>query len=186
MPLIARLRSVGGKLRDAQVGEVLDEEVVLAHVRHPGSVWRERGEHEGRGLGLTAELLQPLRAAVEQPVIAARVLPPDALRIGEQEQLLRVGRPGVAFDPQGLRPPGRDQVRGRHPNLAPARRRIVMHDVLCAFCVRGGFQDRVAGTSSSQHAGPHFLASNSPRSKSRASVSGDDGASSSAHRRGAA
>ncbi len=100
-PVDDRLRAVVRQLRDLCIRETFAVEVVLAHIGDLLTVGREGREHERRGLGVAAaELLKSLRAARERqhPVVAARVLPPDLGRVGEDEELRPVFGPLVVVD----------------------------------------------------------------------------------------
>ncbi len=141
-----RARAVCGQPRDQPVGEVLDVEVVGVHVRDPRAVRGELGEHQRGGFCVPADLVELPALEVQHPVIAARIPPPDLLRVGEEEQLRAVLRPRVVVDLRrlgfrsGLRL--RHERRRRDQHAARAGRRLVTHDVVAALdSIRGGVLD---------------------------------------------
>ncbi len=101
--------AVEGQARDASRSQVLGVEVVLDDVGRLAAVGRELGEHQRRGLEVAAEPPEPARGQLVGPKIAAGVLPPDPLRVREDDEDLAVGRPGVVLDIEGLVRAGRDE-----------------------------------------------------------------------------
>ncbi len=79
--------AIGGELGDFEVGEVLDEEVVLTDVRDVRAVFGELGEHHGRSWCIAAELSECVVLEIEEPVVASGIVSPDFLRVGEEEDL---------------------------------------------------------------------------------------------------
>ena len=132
----ARRGSVVREPCASAVGEPLHVEVALLHVRDPVPLRRELREHQRRGRPVRAELPQRARGAVEHPVVAARLVAPDALRVREQQQLAGVRRPGVIGDAHAV------QLRGRDQHRACAGGGVVAHDVGAA---RGALHGRVGG-----------------------------------------
>ena len=129
----------------AAVVEPLDVEVVLAHVGDAPAVGRELGEHQGGRRRLcAAQLLQLPGGEIERPEVAARVLPPDLPRVGEQQHVLPVGGHLVVLDRERERIAAGDEPRGGHPDLALAGRRVVAHQ-RAAFIGAVGFELHVGG-----------------------------------------
>ena len=84
--------AVAGELDDTAGGQVFDVEVELAHVADAAPVRRELREHQRRGpRRRPAELPEPPRSAVEDPVVPAGIRAPDGLGVGEDEDLVLVG-----------------------------------------------------------------------------------------------
>ena len=128
-PVDDRGRAVRGQRRDRPAPELLDVQVVRPNVGDPGPVGGELGEHQARFGSIAAELLELAARELQHPVVAAGVLAPDLLRVGEKEQARAVPGPGVVVDLERLAPGGR-QARGRHENAAGAGRGVVAHDLL--------------------------------------------------------
>ena len=139
-------------------GEILHVEIVLPDVRHPAAVGRELGEHERRGLGLAAaELPERAARAVEHPVVTAGVEPPDRLRVGEDQQLPAVGRPGVVLDRRAGR--RRLWASARAPVTMTSRRPLSTsyRTMSCALPVGGGLERGVGRAVAQPAGGPEWL-----------------------------
>ena len=59
---------------------------------------RELRVHERRGRGIATQLPQLAAGAVEHPVVAARVVSPDAFGVRENQQPRPIGRQCITFD----------------------------------------------------------------------------------------
>ena len=122
--------AVARQRRDAQVGQGLHVKIVRVHVGHAGPVRRQRREEQrGRRSG-AAELTQRARRAVQHPVIAAGLLAPYFLGVGEDQQRGRVLRPFIFLELEGPGGAWRQQLAGGDQHRPLARRRIDPDDVL--------------------------------------------------------
>ncbi len=119
----------GGETRDAAVGEALDVQIALPHVRDAVARGREFGVHERRPRGVATQLLERPAGAVQHPVVPARVLAPHPLCVGEDEELRCVARPVVVVDVEGCSGAPGDELPRGDGDAARARRRLVAHDV---------------------------------------------------------
>ena len=136
---------VVGQPGDPARGQVLGVDVVPDDVgRHP-PVGRELGEHQGRRLEIRAEPAEPSRGKGVGPEVAARVLTPDPLRVGEDDQHLAVGRPGVILDRERFGGACGDEFFRADEDLAPAGRGPVQDEVAGALG-RGARLERRIGS----------------------------------------
>ncbi len=85
---------------------------------------------------------------VEHPIVSARVLPPDAFRVCENQQPGLIGRQGIAVDGERLTLTGWDQVRGGDQDLAFAISRVVADQLPAAAGTFRRFQRRIHGAGS--------------------------------------
>ncbi len=115
------LAAVEGQLADAAGREVLGIDIVVNDIRGSRAVRGELGEHQRRGFEVHSELVEPARTEVVGPEITTRVLPPDALGVGEDDEDFPVGGPIVILDGQGFCGARRDELGRRHQDLARAR-----------------------------------------------------------------
>src|SRR6266576_1719590 len=83
-------RAVGGQACDHACLEVLDVNVVEAHVRYFGSIGRELRKHQARRRTASAEFEESSRFAIEHPVVAAGILAPHALGIREDQKSTQI------------------------------------------------------------------------------------------------
>ncbi len=116
------LAAVGGERRLRAGGEIGDVEVVVAHEADHSPVGRELGELLVAGAG--AHRREALPRQVPHVEGALGVLPPDAGRVCEQEQLRAVRGKAVFLDHNRLPAPGRDQVGAANQQLLRPRERI--------------------------------------------------------------
>ena len=109
--------------RDPARGQVLDVDVVLDDVGGHPAVGRELGEHQGRRLEIPAELAEAAGGQVVGPEIAAGVLAPDALGVGEDDQDLcrRETRRSPRWRAARRRRAGRAWPRRRGPRAGRSR-----------------------------------------------------------------
>ena len=122
--------AVGGQGGDGQVGQGLHVDVVRVHVGHAGPVGRQRGEEQRSRRGRAAELAQRARRAVQHPIIAAGLLAPDLLGVGEDQQGGRILRPFILLDLERSGGARRQQLAGGDQDRPLARRRVDPDDVL--------------------------------------------------------
>ena len=117
---------------DSVVAKILDEDGVVANVSRAEAVGRELGEHQRRLGGAAAEFPQLAAPAVEHPVITSRVLPPDALAVGEDQELRPILRKRIILNVQGPRATFWHKPRRAHDHFLRARGRIVADQVVAA------------------------------------------------------
>jgi len=122
--------AIGGQRSDAQVGQRLDIDVVLAHVRDAAPIRRERGEEHRRRSGRTTQLTEGAGLAVQDPVIAPGLFAPDALGVREDQEGFGVVTPRILLDLQRGVLTRRQEFLGRNEDLAPAGFRVIADDVL--------------------------------------------------------
>jgi len=135
----------GGEGRDLPSHKVFDVQVVLSHVSDVAGGRREFGEHQRCRLRVSAQLAQFMAGAVQQPIIAARVRSPDALRVGEDQHQAVVGRECVVVDGQRSGLARRHEPGGRNQHLGFAGLDVVQHDIAARRRVCGRFQGQVPG-----------------------------------------
>ena len=122
--------TIGRQRGDGQVGQGLHVDVVRVHVGHTGPVRRQRGEEQRGRRGGAAQLTERARRAVQHPIIAAGLLAPDLLGVGEDQQRGRVLRPLIFLELEGPGGARWQQLAGGHQDRPLARRRIDPDDVL--------------------------------------------------------
>ena len=125
-----RDRAGFGQRRDRAGRQSLDVQVVRHDIGDARSVGRELGEHERRGWSHAAELSQSAARDVQDPVIAARVPPPNTDGVRKDEQPCSIGRPRVIVDLEWTgRVRGPERAR-RNEHLSCAGFGVVADDVV--------------------------------------------------------
>ena len=89
--------AVLGKWSHFAVSQIFHIYIVGADIAGARAVRRQLGKHQAAGRGIAAKPGQLAGLAIEHPEIAARVLPPHALRIGENQQQTQVFGKMVIF-----------------------------------------------------------------------------------------
>ena len=116
--------------RDCAVRKPLHVDVSPSHVGHAIAGGRKPGIHERRRRGVrSAELFQRASLPIEDPVVAAGILPPHPLSVGEEQQQVAVGRPCVVVEIQRLARTRRHQLARGDVDTAGACGGLVAHDV---------------------------------------------------------
>src|ERR1051325_298673 len=77
-------------MRDLSIVEVLNINIVLAHIPDTRAIGRELGKHQRRGFRITAKLEQLAALQINHPIVTTRVTAPDARRVGEDEHALTI------------------------------------------------------------------------------------------------
>ena len=130
-------RTIRGQRDDGALGNILNVQVVVAHVGRFLSLGIERGEHQGCCRGLAAQLSKRPGIPIEDPVVSPRVQAPHLACIGEEEQSLAVSADGEIGDCQGLFLPLRNELLCLHEDLARTARRVVADDALALPSLAG-------------------------------------------------
>ena len=122
---IVRIRT--GQGANAVIQQVLEEDVSFPHESYMLSRRRDLGEHH-RGCRCVASQLAELSAAsVQQPIVASRVVPPDALGIGKHQQQVQILGPGVVLHLERRRLTGWSQFAGGDHDGRGAVGRVAHH-----------------------------------------------------------
>ena len=120
------------------VREILDGDVVEAHIGDFAAIRRELGKHQTGRRSTGGDLTKASGFAVEHPVVTTGIGAPHSLRVGEDQQPIQVGRPRVVLDLERLLCRRKVSIVGRTPSTSPFSGGRVVADDLLDFGGRRG------------------------------------------------